>query len=53
MKKVGTPGFLAPEVFKNKYYDPKVDVYSIGILFYFFTYSRMPFGNEFNEVNFS
>lgn len=53
MKKVGTPGFLAPEVFKSKHYDPKADVYSIGILFYFFTYSRMPFGNEFNEVYFS
>ena len=50
MKKIGTPGFLAPEVFKSKYYDQKVDVYSIGILLYFFIYSRMPFGNEFNEV---
>lgn len=42
--------FLAPEVFKSKYYDPKVDIFSIGVLFYFFVFARMPFGNEYNEV---
>jgi serine/threonine protein kinase len=42
--------FLAPEVFKSKYYDTKVDIFSIGVLFYFFVFARMPFGNEYNEV---
>ncbi|PVU93348.1 hypothetical protein BB561_003331 [Smittium simulii] len=29
----GTPGFIAPELLENAYYDGKVDVYSVGVVF--------------------
>ena len=38
LPKCGTPGFLAPEVIKykngNKYYDQKVDIFSLGVVFF-------------------
>lgn len=30
----GTPGYVAPEILHDKCYDFKVDVYSLGVLFY-------------------
>ena len=32
--KCGTPGFMAPEIFYNEYYDEKVDIFSAGIILY-------------------
>ncbi|CAD8208011.1 unnamed protein product [Paramecium pentaurelia] len=29
-KKCGTPGFIAPEIFKTKLYTPKADIFSFG-----------------------
>ena len=43
----GTPGYVAPEIFKNNYYDNKIDVFSLGVIFYKLVYDEMPFeGNE-------
>lgn len=30
----GTPGFIAPEMFYHDHYNEKVDVFSLGIIFY-------------------
>merc|ERR1712137_985660 len=30
---VGTPGYVAPEILNNESYGPKIDVYSLGIVF--------------------
>lgn len=32
--KCGTPGFMAPEIFSDEYYDEKVDIFSAGIILY-------------------
>lgn len=42
-KKCGTPGFVAPEIFKSKNYSPKVDIFSLGVVFYILTFGRLPF----------
>ena len=42
-RKYGTPGYLAPEVIKNKPYDAKVDVFGLGVIFYFLVFGKLPF----------
>jgi serine/threonine protein kinase len=41
--KCGTPGFVAPEIFHSKYYDLKVDLFSLGVILYTFIYGQSPF----------
>eukprot|EP01015_Nassula_variabilis_P025207 TRINITY_DN488_c0_g1_i23.p1 TRINITY_DN488_c0_g1~~TRINITY_DN488_c0_g1_i23.p1 ORF type:complete len:558 (+),score=114.53 TRINITY_DN488_c0_g1_i23:107-1780(+) len=53
--KCGTPGFIAPEVFKGneKQYDEKCDIYSAGIIFFTCLFQRVPFyGDSSKEVYF-
>jgi serine/threonine protein kinase len=38
----GTPAFLAPEVLNNDSYDSKVDIWSLGIIFYEMIYKKVP-----------
>lgn len=42
----GTPGYVAPEVLADKPYDIKVDVYSLGILFYILLTKVNPFNHK-------
>jgi len=42
-KKCGTAGFIAPEIFKSKIYDAKIDIFSLGVVFYILIFGRMPF----------
>lgn len=50
-KKCGTPGFVAPEIFRTKNYDQKVDVFSLGVVFYILVFGKSPFdGSEQEEV---
>lgn len=45
------PGFMAPELFTNKAYDEKIDIFAMGIIFYAMFYSRYPFeGKDFRET---
>ena len=39
---VGTPGYIAPEILNNMEYDQKVDVYSMGVVFFQLCYFCKP-----------
>ena len=39
----GTLRFMAPEVYFNKFYNHKVDVYSFGMILYYLVYNIKPF----------
>ena len=43
---MGTVTYLAPEVYTNKPYDFKVDVWSIGIILYYLLSGILPFDDE-------
>jgi len=47
----GSPDYMAPEIlsYDESYYSEKCDVWSIGVILYFFLYKRFPF--EYNDVN--
>lgn len=50
-KKCGTPGYVAPEIFKTKNYDFKIDIFSLGVVFYILVYGKMPFeGKDQEEI---
>jgi len=47
----GTPGYIAPEVFNEKGYDKKADLFSLGCIMYFLIRGRLPFdGPSVSEV---
>ena len=43
---IGTPFYLAPEQLKERVKDPRVDIYSLGILTYEMLNGEPPFGDE-------
>jgi hypothetical protein len=49
---MGTVGYLAPEAIKGEQIDLRVDVYAIGILFYYMLAGRLPFEGESNAAVF-
>ncbi|CAK86147.1 unnamed protein product (macronuclear) [Paramecium tetraurelia] len=47
----GTPGYVAPEIFEDKKYNEKVDVFSAGIILYILLSGQAPFfGNSLDEI---
>jgi len=42
----GTPGYAAPEIWKNQPYTAKVDVFSAGVVLFFMMVGSLPFGGE-------
>lgn len=40
---IGTPYYLAPEIWDNKIYDYKCDIFSLGVVLYEMTTLKMPF----------
>ncbi|MBC8072537.1 MAG: serine/threonine protein kinase, partial [Deltaproteobacteria bacterium] len=49
---MGTVGYLAPEAIKGESIDLRVDVYAIGVLFYYMLAGRLPFEGESNAAVF-
>ncbi len=49
---LGTVGYLAPEVIKGDGVDLRVDVYALGVLFYYMLAGRVPFNEEDNAAVF-
>ena len=47
----GSPGYVAPEILKNRIYGSQVDVFSVGIMMYILLSGRSPFhGRKPQEV---
>lgn len=46
MTKTGTVAFSAPEIFTDRYYTPKVDVWSAGVVLYMMLSGNQPFYEE-------
>ena len=46
-KFAGTPGFIAPEIYKQQEYDEKIDTFSLGIILYFMLSGKFPFHSDF------
>lgn len=46
---VGTPHYMAPEVFQGKGYGVEVDLWSLGIMLFEFVCGYLPFASSLNE----
>lgn len=44
--KIGTPGYIAPEMISNKPYSFSVDIWSIGVIMHLLLTARVPFWEE-------
>ena len=48
----GTVRYMAPEVFLNKPYDLRSDIYSLGLIFYYIYTGKLPFnGYDLEAMN--
>ena len=43
---VGSPGYFAPEVLRERSYSTKCDIWSLGVVFYIILSGLMPFSTE-------
>ena len=47
--KFGTRGYMAPEIYQDKPYGKKVDIWSLGVVAYYLTAKEMPFKAKTKE----
>lgn len=45
-RKIGTPYYLAPEIYEGRYYDEKVDLWALGVTIYYCLTTEFPFNGE-------
>ena len=49
---IGTPYYMSPEIFRNKPYDTKSDMWSLGCVLYELCALRVPFrANDIDELS--
>lgn len=46
----GTEKYMAPEIISNSYYGISVDIWALGVLFYFMLFAEYPFKGKINEM---
>jgi len=46
----GTPGYVAPEIYKDDSYDVNVDIFSLGVILYLMLTASVPFRGKYQEV---
>mmetsp|Transcript_72379 Transcript_72379/g.172888 ORF Transcript_72379/g.172888 Transcript_72379/m.172888 type:complete len:663 (-) Transcript_72379:121-2109(-) len=49
-KRVGSPGYVAPEIIQGKRYNEKVDIFAAGIIIYFMLRGKLPFSAETHDA---
>ncbi len=47
---LGTPAYMAPELFEGVYTDPRIDIYSLGITMYEIFTGKIPFDGSPSEI---
>ncbi|CAD8086993.1 unnamed protein product [Paramecium sonneborni] len=46
----GSEGYQSPELLNGKPYDQSIDIYAVGIIFYYFIYQVMPFSESLRTI---
>lgn len=49
-KRVGSPGYVAPEIIMHRPYNEKVDVFAAGVILYFMLRGKLPFSAETQDA---
>ncbi|CAE7190030.1 CPK2 [Symbiodinium pilosum] len=49
-RRVGSPGYVAPEIIRGKRYNELVDIFAAGVIVYFMLCGRLPFAAEQQET---
>lgn len=47
---LGTPAYMAPELFEGVYTDPRIDIYSLGVTMYEIFTGKVPFEGSPSEI---
>ena len=48
---IGTITYAPPEMYKDKSYNASIDIWSMGVVFYYLYYGEMPFSKEKSEMD--
>lgn len=48
----GTPGYIAPEIFKNEQYSELCDIFSLSVVFYYILTGKKLFSSNSYKISF-